>query len=152
MVLKSLVIPGYSDSFINLYLFDSTLPAYGILPVKLRLIDEPNSWYLAGSGPEICFPTRNPRTWPFYVTLLDPELYDCTRILLAHPLHIPRLTGYWAASFLATAQHEFKSSRSVKTLCHWHPSEPSDSVLEPLESLCWYPTETPESNLINAAA
>src|SRR5882724_7949234 len=79
-VLKSLVDSGSSDSFIDSVIIQTQhLPAYGIPPIKLRLIDgTSNSVILQALDLKIRFPTGESQNLTFYVTPLDQS---CTIVL-----------------------------------------------------------------------
>ena len=83
MILKSLVDSGSSDSFIDsAFVQTQHLPAYGIPPIKLRLIDgTSNSIISQALDLQIRFPTGESQTLTFYVTPLDQS---CTIVLGYH--------------------------------------------------------------------
>src|SRR5882672_9612523 len=72
-VLNSLVDSGSSNSFIDsAFVQTQHLPAYGIPPIKLQLIDgTSNSIISQALDLQIRFPTRESQTLTFYVTPLD---------------------------------------------------------------------------------
>src|SRR5882724_10826618 len=86
--LKSLVDSGSSDSFIDsAFVQTQHLSAYNIPPIKLHLIDgTSNSIISQALDLKIQFPTGEFQNLTFYVTSVGPELHDCTRIPLTHPL------------------------------------------------------------------
>src|SRR5882672_11009460 len=72
-ILKSLVDSGSSNSFIDsVFVQTQNLPTYGILPIKLQLIDgTSNSIISQALDLQIHFPTGESQTLTFYVTPLD---------------------------------------------------------------------------------
>jgi len=80
MVLKSLVDSGSSDSFIDsVFVKTQHLTAYGILPIKLWLIEgTSNSVISQALDLQIHFPTGESQNLTFYITLLDQS---CTIVL-----------------------------------------------------------------------
>jgi len=147
---------GSSDSFIDSVLIQTQhLPAYRILPIKLRLIWWNSEFcHLAGSGPANPFSYWGIPEPDFLCHSFGPELYNCTRIPLAHLLQSLDDWVLGSIFFRQLSQHESKSSPSVKTLLSSAPfPNPPDSVLEPLEPLPPVtPWEQPRVTLINAAA
>src|SRR5882724_10911225 len=118
MILKSLVDSGSSNSFIDsAFVQTQHLPAYGILPIKLQLIDgTSNSVILQALDLQIHFPTRESQNLTFYVTLLDQS---CTIVVGYHWLTRYNPSIDWVLGsifFRQPSQHEPKSSPSVKTL------------------------------------
>ena len=121
--LKSLVDSGSSDSFTDLaFVKTRHLPAYGIPPIWLRLIEgTSNSIILQALDLQLCFPTRESQKLTLFVTLLDQS---CTIVLgyccLTHynPL-IDWVLG--SISFWQSAQHESLSSPPVETFHLQHP-------------------------------
>src|SRR5882724_397675 len=118
MVLNSLVDSRSSDSFIDsVFVQTQHLSAYGIPPIKLRLIDgTSNSIILQALDLQICFPTGEIQNLTFYVTLLDQS---CTIELGYHWLTHYNPSIDWdlgSIFFRQPSQHESKSSPSVETL------------------------------------
>src|SRR5882724_6162407 len=119
MVLKSLVDSRSSNSFIDsVFVQTQLLPAYGILPIKLQLINgTSNSVILQALDLKIYFPTRESQNLTFYITPLDQS---CT-IVLGYcwlTCYNPLLTGYWAASF--SSKHRSTNPRAHLLLRHFH--------------------------------
>ena len=82
-VLKSLVEFGFSNSFIDTA-FNQTqiFPTYGILPIKLWLIDGTSKSVISQAlNLKICFPTEESQNLRFIVTQLDQS---CTIVLGYH--------------------------------------------------------------------
>ena len=87
MVLNSLVDSRSSDSFIDsVFIQTQHLPAYGIPPIKLRLIDGTSNSVISQALDLQIFPFRGIPESDFLHHSVGPELHDCTRIPLAHPL------------------------------------------------------------------
>src|SRR5882724_3867842 len=156
MVLKSLVDSGSSDSFIDsVFVQTQHLPAYGIPPIKLRLIDgTSNSVILQALDLQIRFPTGESQNLTFYVTPLDQS---CTIVLGYRWLTRYNPSIDWVLGsifFRQPSQHESKSSPSVETLPSLTPLlNPPDSVPEPPEPFPLVtPWKPPRVTLINAAA
>jgi len=124
---------GSSDSFIDsVFIQTQHLPAYGIPPIKLRLIDgTSNSVILQALDLQICFPTRESQNLTFYVTPLDQS---CTIVLgycwLTH--YNPSIDWVLGSIFFRQLlQHESKSSPSVETFLSSAPLlKLPDSVLD----------------------
>src|SRR5882724_7554387 len=156
MILNSLMDSGSSDSFIDLaFVKTQHLPAYGIPPIQLRLIDgTSNSIILQALDLQLCFPTRESQKLTLFVTLLDQS---CTivlgyRWLTCHNPSIDWVLG--SISFRQLAQHKSLSSPPIETFLSAAPlSKPPDPVSEimkptsPVE-----PQKTLRVTLINAAA
>src|SRR5882724_4015601 len=153
-ILNSLVDSGSSDSFIDLaFVKTQHLPAYGIPPIWLRLIDgTSNSIISQAMDLQLCFSTGESQKLTFFVT---PLYQSCTIVLgycwLTHynPL-IDWVLG--SISFRQSAQHESLSSPPIEMLpSAAPPSKPLDPVSEftkptsPVE-----PQKTPRVTLINA--
>ena len=86
-ILKSLVDSGSSDAFIDLEFIETWhLPAYGIPLIQLRLIDGTSNCHLTGPGPATLFPYWWVPETDTVCHSVGPELHNCTRIPLAHPL------------------------------------------------------------------
>src|SRR6266481_1320013 len=83
MILKSLVDSRSSDSFIDaVFVQTQHLPTYGILPIKLRLIDgTSNSTITQALDLQLRFPTGEIQNLTFFVTPLD---HGCTIVLGYH--------------------------------------------------------------------
>jgi len=117
MVLKSLWIPIFRLFHWSVFVQTQHLPAYGILPIKLWLIDRTsNSIILQALDLQIHFPTRKSQTLTFYITPLDQS---CTIVLgYCWLTHYNPLVDWVLGSifFWQLSQHESKSSPSVKTL------------------------------------
>src|SRR5882724_2624384 len=148
MVLKSLMDSRSSDSFIDsVFVQTQYLPAYGIPPIKLRLIDgTSNSVISQALNLQIRFHTGESQNLTFYVTPLDQSFTIVLgyRWLTRYNPSIDWVLG--SIFFRQLSQHESKSSPSVKTLPSSAPfPNPPDSVPEPPEPL-------PPVTLINAAA
>src|SRR5882724_6013832 len=116
-ILNSLVDSGSSDSFINLaFVKTRHLPAYGILPIQLRLIDgTSNSIISHALDLQLCFPTGESQKLTLFVTPLDQS---CTIVLgyrwLTH--YNPSIDWVLGSiSFWQSAQHESLSSPPIKT-------------------------------------
>jgi len=119
MVLKSLVDSGSSDSFIDsVFVQTQHLPAYGIPPIKLQLIDgTSNSIISQALDLQIHFPTGESQNLTFYVTLLDQSCTIVLGLLLAQPANNPTIDWVLGKHFFwQPSQHESKSSLSVETL------------------------------------
>src|SRR5467141_2621451 len=116
-ILKSLVDSGSSNSFIDsVFVQTQHLPAYGIPPIKLQLIDgTSNTVILQALDLQICFPTEESQNLTFYITPLDQS---CMIVLgycwLTH--YNPLIDWVLASIFLwQPSQHKSKMSPSVKT-------------------------------------
>src|SRR5882724_26652 len=133
IILNSLVDSGSSDSFINLALVKTRhLPAYGILPIRLRLIDgTSNSIILQALDLQLCFPTGESQKLTLFVTLLDQS---CTIVLGYHWLTRYNPLIDWvlgSISFQQSAQHKSSSSPPVEIFPSAAPlSKPPDPVSE----------------------
>src|SRR5882724_3020413 len=154
--LKSLVDSGSSNSFINLeFVKTRHLPAYGIPPIRLRLIDGTSNYIISQAlDLKICFPIGESQNLTFYVTLLDQ---NCTIVLGYCWLTRYNPSIDWVLGsifFRQPSQHESKSSPSVETFPSLAPlPNPLDSGLEPPEPLPPVtPRKPPRVTLINAAA
>src|SRR5882672_6098638 len=117
-ILKSLVDSGSSYSFIVSVFFQTQhLPAYGIPPIKLQLINgTSNSVISQALDFQIHFPTRESQTLTFYVTPLDKS---CTIVLGYHWLthYNPSIDWVLGSIFVwQPSQHDSKTSPSVETL------------------------------------
>src|SRR5882724_7696974 len=116
-ILNSLVDHGSSDSFINLESVKTQhLPAYGILPIRLRLIDGTSKSIISQAlDLQLCFPTGESQKVTLFVTPLDQ---NCTIVLGYHWLtHYNPLID-WALgsiSFQQSAQHKSLGSPPIKT-------------------------------------
>ena len=138
IILKSLMDSGSSDSFIDAaFVQTQHLPTYGILPIKLCLIDgTSNSTITQALDLQLRFPTRETQNLTFFVTLLD---HGCMIVLgycwLTHfnPL-IDWVLG--CIAFRQTLQHESEMSppTAVKnTLTPKFPSLPDNPrILQPV--------------------
>ena len=118
MIIKSLVDSRSSNYFINsAFIQTKHLPAYGIPPVKLWLIDgTSNSVISQALDLKICFPTRESQNLMFYIIPLDQS---CTIVLGYHGLTCNNPLIDWVLGsiiFRQPSQHESKSSPSIKTL------------------------------------
>src|SRR5882724_749745 len=156
MILNSLMDSGSSDSFIDLaFVKTQHLPAYGIPPIRLRLIDgTSNSIILQALDLQLCFPTRESQKLTLFVTLLDQS---CMIVLGYHWLtHYYPLID-WALgsiSFWQLAQHKSLSSPPIETFPSAVPlSKPPDPVSEIMKPISPVePWKTPRVTLINTAA
>src|SRR5882724_6285226 len=131
--LNSLVDSRSSDSFIDsAFIKTQHLPAYGIPPIWLRLIDETsNSIISQALDLQLCFPTRESQKLTLFVTPLDQS---CTIVLGYHWLTHYNPSIDWALgsiSFWQSVQHESLSSPPIETFPSVAPlSKPPDPVLE----------------------
>src|SRR5882724_10333162 len=156
MVLNSLVDSGSSNSFIDsVFVQTQHLPAYGIPPIKLQLIDgTSNSIISQALDLQIRFPTGESQNLIFYVTPLDQS---CTIVLGYCWLTCYNPSIDWVLGsifFRQRSQHESKSSPSVKTLPSSAPLlKLPDPVLDIPKSIPLVePRKPPRVTLINAAA
>src|SRR5882724_10921387 len=156
MTLKSLVDSGSSNSFIDsAFVKTRHLPAYGIPPIRLILIDgTSNSIISQALDLQLCFPTGESQKLTLFVTPLDQS---CMIVLGYYWLTCYNPSIDWALgsiSFQQSAQHKSLGSPPIKTFPSAAPtSKPPDPVLEimkptsPVE-----PRKTLRVTLINAAA
>ncbi len=156
MILKSLVDSGSSDSFIDsTFVQTEHLPTYGILPIKLCLIDgTSNSTITQALDLQLCFPMGETQNLTFFVTPLDQ---GCMIVLgycwLTHfNLSIDWVLG--CIAFCQMLQHEskmlppaaFEHMLTLKFL-----SVPNDlRIPQPVPPV--EPQKPPRVTLINAAA
>src|SRR5882724_8554096 len=155
-ILNSLVDSGSSDSFINsAFVKTRHLPAYGIPPIQLRLIDgTSNSIISQALDLQLCFPTGESQKLTLFVTPLDQS---CTIVLGYCWLTRYNPSIDWVLGsifFRQPSQHESEISPSTKT---FPSSVPLPNVQNPLpELLKSVPPVTsrkpPTVTLINAAA
>src|SRR6266481_3376950 len=156
MILKSLVDSRSSDSFINApFVQTQHLPTYGILPIKLRLIDgTSNSTITQALDLQLRFPTGETQNLTFFVTPLD---HGCTIVLGYRWLTCFNLSIDWVLgriTFCQTLQHGSEMSPPVaikNTLTPEFPSVPNDPRI-PQPILPVEPWKPPRVTLINAAA
>src|SRR5882724_4588999 len=155
MILNSLMDSGSSDSFIDLaFVKTQHLPAYGIPPIQLRLIDgTSNSIISQALDLQLCFPTGESQKLTLFVTPLDQS---CMIVLGYHWLTRYNPSIDWALgsiSFWQLAQHESLSSPPVETFPSVAPlSKPPDPVSEIMKPISLVePQKTPRVTLINAA-
>src|SRR6266481_6373532 len=156
VILKSLVDSGSSDSFIDAaFVQTQHLPTYGILPIKLRLIDgTSNSTITQALDLQLRFPTGETQNLTFFVTPLD---HGCTIVLGYRWLTRFNLLIDWVLGCIAfrqTSQHGSETSppAAVKnTLTPGFPSVPDDPRI-PQPVLPVEPQKPPRVTLINAAA
>src|SRR5882724_9614515 len=133
MILNSLVDSGSSDSFINsAFVKTRHLPAYGVPPIRLRLIDgTSNSIILQALDLQLCFPTGESQKLTLFVTPLDQS---CTIVQGYYWLTHYNPSIDWALgsiSFRQSVQHESLSSCPIETfLSVVPPSKPPDPVSE----------------------
>src|SRR5882724_3613591 len=155
MVLKSLVDSRSSDSFIDsVFVQTQHLPAHGILPIKLQLIDgTSNSVISQALDLQIYFPTGESQNLTFYFTPLDQS---CMIVIGYHWLTHYNPSIDWVLGsilFWQASQFKSKSSPSVKTLLSSAPLlKLPDSVLDipnPVPPVT--PQKPPRVTLINAA-
>src|SRR5882724_1766224 len=123
MTLNSLVDSGSSYSFIDsAFVKTRHLPAYGIPPIWLRLIDgTSNSIISQALDLQLHFPTGESQKLTLFVTLLDQS---CTIVLGCSWLTHYNLLIDWvlgSISFWQSAQHESLSSPPVETFHLQHP-------------------------------
>src|SRR5882724_7245531 len=154
--LKSLVDSGSSNSFIDsAFVKTRHLPAYGIPPIWLRLIDgTSNSIISQALDLQLCFPTGKSQKLTLFVTLLDQS---CTIVLGYRWLTRYNPSIDWvlgSISFRQLVQHESLSSPPIETfLSVAPPLKPPDPVLEMKKPTSLVePRKTPRVTLINAAA
>src|SRR6266481_117535 len=156
MILKSLVDSGSSDSFIDaVFVQTQHLPTYGILPIKLHLIDgTSNSTITQALDLQLCFPTRETQNLTFFVTPLD---HSCTFVLgycwLTHfNLSIDWVLGRIAFHQMLQHESEMSPPAAVKNiLTPDFPSIPNDPrIPQPVPPV--EPQKPPRVTLINAAA
>src|SRR5882724_4026219 len=132
-ILNSLVDSGSSNYFIDLaFVKTRHLPAYGIPPIQLRLIDgTSNSIISQALDLQLCFPTGESHKLTLFVTPLDQS---CMIVLGYHWLTCYNPLIDWvlgSISFLQSAQHECLSSSPIETSPSVvPPSKPPDPVLE----------------------
>jgi len=156
-ILKTLVDSGSSDSFIDtVFVQTQHLPAYGIPPIKLRLIDGTcNSVITQALDLHIHFPTGESQKLTFYVTPLDQS---CTIVLGYRWLTRYNLLIDWVLGSIAFRQPshpDSKTSPSVEAVTK--PSAPLPSLQEPPVPRIMTPVPPvnhgkPRITLINAAA
>src|SRR5882724_226721 len=156
MILKSLVDSGSSNCFIDsAFIQTKHLPAYGIPPVKLQLINgTSNSVILQALDLQIHFHTGESQNLTFYIPLLDQS---CTIVLgYCWLTHYNPLIDWVLGNiiFQQLLQHESKISPSIKTLLSSTPlaeiPDPAPEIPDPV--LPVNPRKPLRVTLINAAA
>src|SRR5882724_10382740 len=117
MTPNSLVDSGSSNSFIDsAFIKTQHLPAYGIPPIWLRLIDGKSNYIISQAlDVQLHFPTRESQKLTLFVTPLDQ---NCMIVLgycwLTH--YNPSIDWVLSSiSFWQSAQHESLSSPPIET-------------------------------------
>src|SRR5882724_6518781 len=135
--LKSLVDSGSSNSFIDsAFVKTRHLPAYGIPPIQLRLIDgTSNSIISQALDLQFCFPTGESQKLTLFVTLLDQS---CTIVLGYHWLTPYNPSIDWvlgSISFWQSVQHKSLSSppieMSLSVAPLLKPQDPVSEIMKP---------------------
>jgi len=112
------------------------LPAYGIPPIQLRLIDGNIQFHhLTGPGPATLFPYRESQKLTLFVHSIGTRVAHCTRILLAHPLQSLNWLGIGQHLFLAIGATQILELTPIETFLSVAPHQ----NLQTLSRRLWNP-------------